>query len=71
VKLARLLLAAAFVFAIATASAQEPRGFRTGPEVGQRIPAFEVVDQHGARQTFDSLKGPNGLFLVFVRSADW
>ena len=43
----------------------------TGPAVGRTIPAFEAVDQNGKRQTFETLKGPNGLFLMFHRSADW
>lgn len=43
----------------------------TGPAVGQKIPPFEAVDQNGKRQTFESLKGPNGLLLLFHRSADW
>jgi len=69
----RLLRRAGLVMAATAlaASAQQPRGFRTGPAVGEKIPAFEAVDQHGNKQTLDSLKGPNGLMLVFVRSADW
>jgi hypothetical protein len=43
----------------------------TGPEVGQKIPAFSLVDHTGAKRNFESLKGPNGLLLAFVRSADW
>ena len=43
----------------------------TGPNIGSRIPDFTAVDQHGTRQTFASLKGPKGLVLMFVRSADW
>ena len=44
---------------------------KTGPEIGARIPAFESADQNGQRQTFASLRGPKGLVLMFVRSADW
>ena len=43
----------------------------TGPAVGEAIPSFSAVDQNGDRQSFDSLKGPNGLLLLFHRSADW
>ena len=43
----------------------------TGPEIGTRIPDFSASDQTGKPQTFDSLRGPNGLVLEFVRSADW
>ena len=42
-----------------------------GPDVGTRIPAFELADQRGKQQTFESLRGPRGLLLVFQRSADW
>ena len=42
-----------------------------GPVVGQTLPAFEVKDSKGVTRTFASLKGPNGLVLVFFRSADW
>jgi len=44
---------------------------KTGPAVGEPIPAFEAVDLAGKRQTFESLRGPNGLVLSFSRSADW
>ena len=44
---------------------------KTGPAIGSKIPAFEAIDQNGIRQTFQSLKGPHGLALLFVRSADW
>jgi hypothetical protein len=47
------------------------KNVKTGPVVGSKIPVFEAVDQSGARQTFESLKGPKGLALLFVRSADW
>jgi hypothetical protein len=43
----------------------------TGPAVGQPIPEFEAVDQSGRRQTFQTLRGPKGLLLLFHRSADW
>ena len=41
------------------------------PEIGQAIPQFSALDQNGERRDFDSLKGPNGLLLLFHRSADW
>lgn len=46
-------------------------GVVTGPAVGQRIPAFQAVDQEGRRLDFDALKGPRGAVLLFFRSADW
>ena len=49
----------------------QPPKITTGPEVGKKAPHFEVVDHHGQTQTFQSLSGPNGLLLLFHRSADW
>jgi peroxiredoxin len=44
---------------------------KSGPAVGSHIPEFSAVDLDGKRQSFDTLKGPKGLVLVFARSADW
>lgn len=43
----------------------------TGPAVGEKVPAFSAVDQNGRTQTLETLAGPNGLLLLFHRSADW
>ncbi len=42
-----------------------------GPAEGQPLPAVEAPDQDGRTQTFETLRGPKGLVLVFFRSADW
>ena len=43
-----------------------------GPAIGAAIPSdLSTVDQSGKARTFDDLKGPNGLVLVFFRSAKW
>jgi hypothetical protein len=44
---------------------------KLGPRVGERIPDFMLTDQHGETRTLGSLLAPNGLMLVFFRSADW
>jgi hypothetical protein len=44
---------------------------RLGPQVGQRVPEFSLKDQNGKTQTLQSIMGPKGAMLVFVRSADW
>jgi hypothetical protein len=44
---------------------------RYGLDVSERIPPFEAHDQQGQLRTFDAIRGPNGAFIVFVRSADW
>jgi peroxiredoxin len=42
-----------------------------GPAVGEKIPSFQAVDQDGRVRTFADLGGPQGLVLLFFRSADW
>lgn len=44
---------------------------RLGPEVGQALLVFSLPDQDGRMRDVASLKGPQGLVLVFYRSADW
>jgi len=46
-------------------------GYRTGPDIGQKVPDFAITDQHGQIRESNNLTGPNGLLLVFSRSADW
>ena len=40
-------------------------------EAGKNAPAFQARDQFGKRRTLSSLMEPNGLVLLFFRSADW
>ena len=44
---------------------------KLGPQVGERVPDFSLQDQNGATRTLQSIMGPKGAMLVFVRSADW
>ena len=44
---------------------------KTGPAIGERVPDFELADQNGKQWALKQLMGPNGLLLVFTRSADW
>jgi cytochrome oxidase Cu insertion factor (SCO1/SenC/PrrC family) len=44
---------------------------KLGPQVGERVPDFTLPDQTGKPRTLQSVMGPNGLMLVFYRSADW
>jgi len=53
------------------ALAQTPRPAKTGPEVGDAVPAFSTTDQNGRTQTLASVMGAKGAMLVFFRSADW
>ena len=56
------LLAVVFVSPVAQAAA---------PDVGAAIPSITAKDQHGKEQSFDTLKGKNGITLVFIRSVEW
>jgi len=44
---------------------------KLGPQVGERVPDFSLPDQNGKPQTLQSIMGPKGAMLVFIRSADW
>jgi hypothetical protein len=44
---------------------------KLGPQVGQHVPDFSLKDQNGKTQTLQSIMGPRGVMLVFIRSADW
>ena len=44
---------------------------KLGPQVGQRVPDFSLKDQNGKIWTLQSIMGPKGVMLVFIRSADW
>ena len=45
--------------------------FRTGVEIGARIPPFRIEDLKGAVWDFEKIKGPKGALLHFYRSAYW
>lgn len=44
---------------------------KLGPQAGDHVPDFTLLDQNGRSRTLTSLMGPKGLMLVFFRSADW
>jgi cytochrome oxidase Cu insertion factor (SCO1/SenC/PrrC family) len=70
----RILLALALLaisLGSAGVKAQQPAAIKTGPEIGEKIPAFEATDQKGTSQTFQSIRGPRGAVITFFRSADW
>lgn len=52
-------------------AALHAQSIKTGPQVGERIPAFTAEDQDGHTTTLQSIMGPKGAMLVFFRSADW
>jgi hypothetical protein len=65
IALAQVLIFAVIVGTLSAAN------FDAGIPVGSKIPTFEARDQKGMVQTFESIRGPKGAFLVFYRSADW
>ena len=42
-----------------------------GPQVGEQVPDFNLVDQAGRMRDLASIMGPRGAMVVFLRSADW
>lgn len=44
---------------------------RYGPAIGETAPAINAPDQSGKLRDFASLRGPKGLWILFIRSADW
>jgi hypothetical protein len=44
---------------------------RLGPQMGEPVPDFRLLDHTGQPQTLQSIMGRGGAMLVFVRSADW
>jgi len=44
---------------------------KLGPQVGERVPDFSLKDQTGKTLNRQSIMGPKGAMLVFLRSADW
>ncbi|HZB89726.1 MAG TPA: redoxin domain-containing protein [Terracidiphilus sp.] len=65
--LASLPLLGLALLAPTTSVAQTPGGLQPGAQA----PAFSLRDQAGKKQDLNSLAGPNGLLLLFFRSADW
>jgi hypothetical protein len=60
------------VLPIAAQSARTPIDVaKLGPQVGERVPDFRLVDQSGQMQTLRSIMGSKGAMLLFYRSADW
>lgn len=44
---------------------------KLGPQVGQPVLDFSLTDQTGRTRNLESIMGPRGAMLVFLRSADW
>lgn len=48
-----------------------PAGHLTGPEIGERLPDFDLPDQDGRRVRFHEDRGNAKAAVVFYRSAVW
>lgn len=66
-----LAVGTASVLSSQTAQRQKIDVSKLGPQVGDRVPDFSLKDQNGKLWTLQSLMGPKGVMLVFIRSADW
>jgi len=73
-KVAVTAVTAVLLAGTATAQDLEPSQIdvaELGPQVGEIVPDFSLPDQNGEIWTRESIMGPRGAMLVFVRSADW
>lgn len=48
-----------------------PEGHPTGPEIGERLPDFELPDAYGKSVRFHEDRGASPAAVVFFRSAVW
>ena len=48
-----------------------PAEHPAGPAIGERLPDFELPDQHGRAVRFHSDRGNSQAAVVFFRSAVW
>ena len=60
-----------FALLIGQTSPQKIEVSKLGPQVGEQVPDFSLKDQNGKTWTLQSIMGPKGAMLVFLRSADW
>ena len=45
--------------------------FPSGPNVGESVPDFTLIDQFGNAVNFTEKRGPNRALILFYRSASW
>jgi len=45
--------------------------FPSGPNVGESVPDFTLMDQFGNAVNFAEKRGPNRALILFYRSASW
>ena len=67
----RFALAVMLTLSVLPGVAEAQETFDPGVKIGEMAPDFRLPDQNGVLQDFDSLKGEDGLAILFFRSADW
>jgi len=74
-KLIHLAIAVIVLAAVHMNAQQQARAkidvSKLGPQVGDKVPDFSLPDQTGTVKTLQSIMGPKGAMLLFIRSADW
>jgi hypothetical protein len=65
------IIAATSALILAQSPGQKMDVSKLGPQVGERVPDFSLKDQNGKLWTLQSVMGPKGAMIVFIRSADW
>ena len=70
-RLRAVILSAVMLVPMAAQPRQKIDVSKLGPQVGERVPDFSLKDQTGKVWTLQSIMGPKGAMLVFLRSADW
>ena len=70
-KLRVAIVSVVMMVPMAAQSRQKIDVSKLGPQVGERVPDFSLKDQAGKTWTLQSIMGPKGAMLVFLRSADW
>ena len=65
------IIAATSALILAQSPGQKIDVSKLGPQVDERVPDFSLKDQNGKLWTLQSVMGPKGAMIVFIRSADW
>jgi hypothetical protein len=55
----------------ATGRYPDTEDFPTGPDIGERLPAIELVDQSGATVNLEQARGDRRALVLFHRSVRW
>ena len=67
----RGLTLAFLLFGAVAVAAQQVNVTTLGPQVGDQVTDFRLMDQNGEARTIAGAAGPKGTMVVFFRSADW